>query len=258
MLIQLSKIQLLKIASLAMLVVILSQCAKQLVNDNLNKEEAAKRYIEAAQAYVAEKNTRKALAHLQKAEEYEKKSVELFHTYALIYRIEGDEEREEYYYKKALRIAKDDSRVKNNYGSFLCFHNKPAKGIKYLEEASEDYSYTGRAEAFVNRGYCELNLKNQAGAEYSFQQSLRLNALSTQPLLELADIYFKKDDLRLADLYYQQYILKTSQQNARSLWLGIQISRLQKNKNAESSYILQLQKMYPKSEEYQKYLKSTQ
>lgn len=255
MLSQISKSLLLRVTLLTLLSLLFTQCSKQLVNDTLNKEEAAKRYLDAAKAYIDERNTRKALAHLQKSETFQNKSAELFHTYALLYKVEGDAEREEIYYKKALRMDKNDSRTKNNYGSFLCLHDKPQKGIKYLIEASEDYAYNGRAEAFVNRGVCELTLKDEKAAEYSFQQALRLTTQSIIPLIELADIYFKRNDFRVANLYYQQFVAKTPQQNARTLWLGIQIARSQNDKNAESSYGLFLQKQFPNSGEYQAYLK---
>lgn len=256
MFIQIFKSAFMRFTILVLLSMALPQCTKQLVNDKVNKEEAAKKHLDAAKVYIDKRNTRKALEHLQKSAQYNHKSAELFHTYALLYKVEGDAKHEELYYKKALGVDKNDSRTKNNYGSFLCFHNKASKGIRYLTEASEDYAYNGRAESFVNRGVCELTLKDEVSAEHSFQQSLRLNTDSIVPLIELADIYFKKNDFRLANLYYQQFLTKSGQQSAHSLWLGIQIARTQNDKNAESSYVLLLEKRFSNSEEYQNYLKS--
>ncbi len=230
-----------------------SACAQKLVTEDVDKAEAAKRYIDAAKAYIEDKNTRKALDHLKKAETYEKKSVELFHTYALLYHLENDTKREEYYYKKALWQDRDNSKVKNNYGSFLCRHDKAAKGLKLLTDASEDYSYVSRSESYINRGLCELVLEDKAAAETSFQQSLRLGTQSPRPLVELARIYLDKNDPQAANMYYQQFVSKTAKQDAQSLWLGIRIAKLREDQNALASYALSLQKLYPNSKEYSLY-----
>lgn len=230
-----------------------SSCAQKLVNDGIDKSEAAQRYVDAAKAYIEDKNTRKALEHLKRAESFEKKSVELFHTYALLYHLENDVEREEYYYKKALAQDKNNSQVKNNYGGFLCRHDKASKGIKLLKDASEDYAYASRSEAYINRGLCELVLENKEAAEKSFQQSLRLGTQSSQPYYELAKIYFEKEDAKAANMYYLQFVNKAARQDAQSLWLGIRIANLKGDQNAVSSYALSLQKFFPKSKEYELY-----
>ncbi len=232
----------------------LSSCAQKLVNENLDKSEAAKRYIQAALAYLEEGHTRKAFLHLQKSESFEKKSVDLFNAYALLYRAEGDERKEETYYKKALGESRNDARTKNNYGSFLCFHDEPEKGVRLLEEATSDYEYPGRAEAFVNKGLCELNLGKKVEAEDSFQQALRLNTSSLRPHLELATLYLEKNDARAANMYYQQYLRQAPQHTARTLWLGIRLAEQRNDSNTVSSYSLQLQKMFPNSKEYKEYL----
>ena len=243
--------------SMVLLFVLLlsSACAQILVNDNVDKSEAAKRYIEAALAHLEQGDIRKAFAHLQKSESLEKKSVELFNAYALLYRAEGDDRKEEIYYKRALRESKNDARTKNNYGIFLCFHDEPAKGLKLLDEATNDYQYSGRAEAFVNKGLCELNIGKKSDAETSFQQALRLNTSSSRPLLELTTLFLEKNDYRTANMYYQQYLSRVSQQSARTLWLGIRLAEQRNDRSTIASYALQLEKMFPKSKEYKEYLK---
>src|SRR6056297_2656693 len=95
-----------------LMVVFAFSCAKKVVDPDLDKSKAAEKHLDAAKAYIAEGNTRKGLYHLQKSQEFEKKSMNLFHTYAMLYRAEGDTNREEYYYKKALREDRDNSQVK--------------------------------------------------------------------------------------------------------------------------------------------------
>ncbi len=234
---------------------VMTSCAQRLVGKEVDSDLVAQKYIEAAKAYIEENNTRQALSHLKKAETYQSKSVELFHTYALLYRLEGDSEREEFYYKKALREDKHDSRVKNNFGSFLCYHKKSKKGLKLLREATEDYSYEGRAESFVNRGVCELSFERPVEAEKSFQQALRLNAKSRLPYIELAKIYLDKNEIASADHYYQQFVARVAQQDPRSLLIGVKIAQQKKDNDAVSSYGLNLQKRFPNSPEYEEYLR---
>lgn len=229
-----------------------------MVDPSIDTAEAAKRHIEAGKGYIDERNTRQALVHLHKAEKYQSKSVDLFHAYALLYRLEGDVDREEYYYKKALKEDKYNSRIKNNYGIFLCHHGNAKKGVKLLRDASSDYQYPGRAESYVNLGMCELSLSDTQSAEKSFQQSLRLNAQSTLPYIELANIYFTQNDINSAYLYYQQFVSKVSQQNARSLLLGIKITQGIGEENGALDYVMSLQKHFPDSEEYKEYLTLSQ
>lgn len=239
---------------LVLSLVLLTACAEKLVNDKIDKNEASQRYIAAAEAYIEDGDTRKALEHLKTAESYQKKSAELFHAYALLYHLEKDTKREEYYYRKALRQDKNNSQVKNNYGSFLCAHDRAKKGVKLLAEASEDYSYVSRADAYINRGICELSLGDKKSAESSFQESLRLGTQSPRPLLELSNIYLEKGDIASADMYYQQFVNKIGKQDAKSLWLGIRIADMKGDQNAVSSYGLSLQKFFPGSPEYKLYL----
>jgi len=95
MLIHRSKFLLTKLFILLVFSTSLMQCAKQLVNDTIDEAEASKRHIDAAKAYLDERNTSKALGHLQKAEKSDKTSVELFPTYALLYHDDGEAKAEE-------------------------------------------------------------------------------------------------------------------------------------------------------------------
>lgn len=228
-------------------------CAKQLVGKGIDKSAAAKSHVSAALAYIEEGNSREALRHLQKAESFEEKSSELFHTYALMYSRESDYEQEGRYFKKALKADKKNAKVLNNYGAFLCRQGSHQKGLKLLQKASEDYSYSGRAEAFVNRGVCELSSEDKELAEKSFQQALRLSSRSLIPYIELAEIYYDKNEIKLSRMYYQQFINKVSSKSARSLWLGIRIENKLGDKNAMSSYALALKSLYPDSSEYKAY-----
>ncbi len=239
---------------LAFLLLMLSACAQKPVNNNLNEAKAAERNIIAAKAYMEKNNTRKALTHLQKAERFESKSVELFLAYAFLYKIENDPKREEHYYRKALSVDKKNSRVKNNYGSFLCFHDETKKGLRFLTDASEDYFYQSRAEAYINRGLCEKVMGDLTAAEKSFQQSIRLNTRSSEPFLELSAIYFEKNDLHLASMYHRQYMNNQSQQDVRALLLGAKIAKGQQDNTALRNYGLLLEKLYPNSSEYKEYL----
>ena len=72
-------------------------------------------------------------------------------------------------------------------------------------------------------------------------------------LLELAQLRYDAADFTTAGQYYDTYRTVTRQQSARGLWLGIRLARQQGDLNAEGSYALALENLYPTSAEYEAY-----
>jgi type IV pilus assembly protein PilF len=75
-------------------------------------------------------------------------------------------------------------------------------------------------------------------------------------LLELARIRYESQDYATANQHYNAYRSVIRQQTAAGLLLGIQLARVNGDKDAEASYALALGSRFPNSPEYQSYQRS--
>jgi type IV pilus assembly protein PilF len=103
-----------------------------------------------------------------------------------------------------------------------------------------------------------LQLFDSAGAEQAFVRSLSMDRTNTIALLETALLRYEAADYDAASRYYGSYRSLTRQQSPRGLWLGIRLAKATGDRNAESSYILALSNLYPKSAEYEAYRRGQQ
>ena len=90
-------------------------------------------------------------------------------------------------------------------------------------------------------------------AQEHFQRALRLNARQPRALLEMAALSYERREYVPARNYYERYT-GLSEQNARSLLLGIRLAKVFADPDKAASYGLQLKRLYPASREYQQYL----
>ncbi|GAB3109184.1 type IV pilus biogenesis/stability protein PilW [Pseudomaricurvus hydrocarbonicus] len=220
---------------------------------NLNKAERT--HVQAGLGYLRQGDKESARRHFHKALKLNKNSAGANEGLANLYRMEGQDELADSYFRKAISLEPDFSQARNNYGSFLFSQKRYSDAEKHLEKASQDYSYDNRYTALLNLGRTQLQLGKTEAAESSFKQVIGINNRIAGPYLELADIYFAEKNYSQAQQYLNQFG-KLSRQSPRSLWLGIRIERIFGNKNKEASYVLALKNLHPYSAEYLEYKKT--
>jgi type IV pilus assembly protein PilF len=172
---------------------------------------------------------------------------------ALLYNYEGDTERAEQHFRKAIRYDRNYSLARNNYGALLLSQRKFKDALEQFSTAADDPSYDSRAIAFENKGRALMALERYDEALEAFNTTLRLNSQLAQPLLEMAWIYFIKEEFRAAQRAYDAYEAGIDAQPARGLWLGIQLAAKQKSMDKLASYELALSKLYPNSPEHREW-----
>lgn len=220
------------------------------------KEERVEAHLALARGYLENRDLDRARGPLESALKIDPKSAEAHVLLAIIYQAQGEDARAvERQYKIALRYAPASSQALNNYGTFLFSQGRYDDAREYLEKAVADPAYPRRAQAYENLGLCELRLGEMDAAERSFQRSVRLDSAGARANLELADIYFNAGDHPASARYYAVFT-RTTQQTARSLWLGVQLARIRDDQDTVASYGLALRNLYPGSAEYQLYRES--
>ena len=137
----------------------------------------------------------------------------------------------------------------NNYGSYLCGHNRIDESIVQYLEAVKNPLYATPSIAYTNAGICSARKNDLKSAEMYLQRALQIEPLNHNAALSLAQIQLGRGDARTAKISLQNALIVG--QSPEVLWEGIKISRALGDKDAESSYALQLRKQFPGSQQTQ-------
>ena len=216
-------------------------------------DERVEAHLALSRGYLEKGDLERARGPLESALKIEPRSAEAHVLLAIVYQAQGEDDKlVEREYRTALRHAPESSQALNNYGTFLFARGRYEEAHEQLEKAIIDPAYPRRAQAYENLGLCQLRLGATEAAELSFQRALRLNSSGARSNLELADLYFTAGNHPIAIQYYAAFA-QMSQQNARSLWLGVQLARILDDQDTAASYGLALRNLYPGSAEYQQY-----
>jgi len=165
-----------------------------------------------------------------------------------------DKEAEEDF-QKSLRLDATDSDTHNNYGWFLCQRGREKESIPHFMAALKNPLYRTPERAYLNAGVCSRKAGNNADAMEFMQSALQIQPGLAQAWLELAELNFENGDYRSAKRYFGGFSERSSSMASEQLWLGVRISRKTGDRNAESSYAMQLRKLFPGSRETQMLLR---
>lgn len=236
-----------------LLPVLLTSCMVLEKSTPPNADMAVSRRVAAGFEYLQMGQPSEARRHIARALESEPRSHEAHNAMALLYNYEGDSKRAEEHFRKAIRYDRSYSVARNNYGALLMSQRKYKDALEQFSIAGDDPSYDNRAIAFENKGRALMALERYDEALDAFNTTLRLNSNLAQPLLEMAWIYFIKEEFRSAQKAYEAYEAGIESQPARGLWLGIQLAAKQQSLDKLASYELALDKLYPNSPEHRQW-----
>ncbi len=189
-----------------------------------------------------------ALKNLEKARKADPGYAPTYNVIGLLYQQLGDSKKAEDNFKHALSLNNNDSSTLNNYGNYLCQQNRLEEAEKTFLKAAANPLYESPEIAITNAGLCLSNNQRENDAEKYFRQALQLNPRVPQALIKMCEISFKQPNYLSARGYLQRY-QQVARHTATSLWLGIQIEQELGDKDAVSSYVLQLKNNYPDSQE---------
>lgn len=165
-------------------------------------------------------------------------------------------EKADGYFKKAVSLEPNDAQIRNNYGRYLYQIGNYKDALKQLQIAGTTLGYDQRSMALTNLGQTYQKLGDNEQAEATFRQALQADSANPIAMLELAEIYYLRQQNRLASPLYEDYvsIVGKKNQSAHALWVGIRIMRA--NGDTMSTQVLanQLRALFPDSQEYQRYL----
>jgi len=241
-----------------LLVVLLTACVREgpaaPLSTSKGRAEASEAYTQLGLGYLQEGEAARAKVPLIKALKINPRNGDAHAALGLVFQAEMEPKLADEHFRKALRSrSTNQTRILNNYGSFLYEQGRFKEAMKHFSKASEDALYAGRPRVFENMGLTQLKLDQPEQAAEYFERALRLSPNQPQALLELAELARLKGEYAKALGYYERFS-ELSKHTARSLLLGIRVADQTGDRDKAKSLGLQLKRLYPASPEYQQYL----
>ncbi len=235
-----------------LLVFSLTGCVSHIGKNVSNQQQAVDNYMSLARGYLQEGYTEKAIKPLKRALEINHRSADAYGMLALTYQVQGEDKLADTFFRKALSYDARAADVQNNYGAFLFSQGRLADAYREFARAAENMDYEKRSRAYENMGIVALKQDKSTLAKQHFKKSLRLNGNLVRAHFELAALLRNEGEYRSAWSHYKAFT-RQSRQTPRSLWLGIQLARMNGDRDAAASYAVQLESLYPASREFKAY-----
>jgi type IV pilus assembly protein PilF len=217
------------------------------------RDEARVAYVQLGIGYLQQGMTERAKVPLKKALELDSSDADANAALALVFQAELEPELADEHFRTALSSRPQDARILNNYGSFLFEQKRYKDAYERFEQAAADTLYPERSRVFENLGMTAAQLGQRDLARQQLEKALRLNRQQPRALLEMAELSYEDRQYVPARDYYERFSL-LSEQNARSLLLGVRLAHVFEDRDKAASYGLQLKRLYPGTPEYQQYL----
>lgn len=224
-------------------------------SSNANASASAKVHTELAGLYYEMGKHGIALEELEQALQADRNYAPAYGVRGLVHMALREDKEAEEDFQKSLHIDKADSDTHNNYGWFLCQRGRVKEAIPQFMAALKNPLYQTPARAYLNAGLCSKNAGNNKDAEEFLQNALQIQPDLPQAWLGLAELSFSNADFFAAKKYFTSFSEKSGNLAAEQLWLAVRISRKTGDRNAESSYGMQLRKLYPDARETQMLLR---
>ncbi len=238
---------------------LLSACVSETTGgfDRAPPQETLQNYLLLAQGYLEQGDIATARRHLANAAEIDRNNSDIYGIWGLIYTLEGDLDLADESFRRAIRLNGSNSQVRNNYAAFLFSNGRYAEAYEQLELVVRDTAYPNRPAAFENMGLAALQLNRLDDADVAFNRALQLNGNRVRSTLELVEINLKRGNVNQAAEFYQRFLTMQQffnlQQNARSLWIGIQLEEARGGNARMREYASLLTERFPDSAEYAQY-----
>lgn len=231
---------------------LLAGCAQQPTEDQSQENVSAPRvrakiHSELASGYYSRGQLGVALEEAKTSVQADPTFVDGYNILGVVYMELKEDDKAEASFKKGLEVDPNNSEANNNYGWFLCQHNRIDDAIKHFLTALRNPLYATPEKPYFNAGICSLKRNDDKSAIEYLNKALQVQPQLSQAMYYLADIYYRTGDLSLANKYIVREMQTAQQPDADSLWLGVRIAHKLGDREAEDSYSLILKQRFPGS-----------
>lgn len=220
-------------------------------SDNSHAFKSAKVHTELAGLYYQRAQLGIALDELKQALNADSDYAPAYNVRGLVNMALREDKDAEDDFRHSLDLDDTNSDTHNNYGWFLCQHNRAKEAIPQFMAALKNPLYATPGLAYLNAGLCSRKTGNNKDAEDFLQKALQVDPGSTQALFALADLSYANADYFSAKKYFADLSQKSDNLTAEQLWLGVRINRKIGDRNSAASYATQLRNRFPDARETQ-------
>ena len=225
-----------------------------IIENEASNNEIAMTRISLGLGYLKMGNTQQAKLNLEKAKRFSPNLVQVHTAFAHYYDTVDESELATKAYEYALSIDNQDADTLNNYGVFLCRHEKYAAAEKMMLKAIAIPSYILVAQSYENLALCQLKAKQFDKAQTYLEKAIAHSPNRASSLLQMMRLQYAKSDYKSAQTYLYRYEKSTRYFNAEALALAFKIFAKQGNKAIAKNYGNMLVKMFPSSFEAKQYI----
>lgn len=198
--------------------------------------------------YMKEGNLNIALHKLKKALFQSPQLAIAHNTIAVLYERLGESDLAGNHYERSISLDPNDSRLRNNYGLYLCRKKAVKKAIEQFDIASANPLYQAPYLPLVNAGMCALGSNDLELADRYLRNALKLRPKLIPALLSITKLSIRQEKYLQGRAFLQRY-LEVTRHNKDSLWAGYQIEKNLGDKGTADNYAVRLKMRYPDSVE---------
>ncbi len=147
----------------------------------------------------------KAFEEFMLADQLDPNNPDTLSSLAYAWRLRGELEKSESYYKRAIRAGADSSTY-NNYGNLLLEMKRYDDAKKRLEKALEDPRYRNQYIAYINLGDAYVGLKQLEQAIKAYRQAGSFNLRQTLSRVKEAEAYIAFNKISAAEEVYRELL----------------------------------------------------
>jgi type IV pilus assembly protein PilF len=174
------------------------------VSEPGSDEEVAQANIDVAVRYLEQNRPELALPRLERAIEFEPRSVDAHSAIAVAYDMTGDAELAEEHHQRAAQLAPGSPNVQNSYAVFLCRQNRWQDAQPYFQRAVANVGRESPTSILNNAGTCALAAGDTAGAEEQYRATLAAEPANVDALRAMVDISIRSESYLDGRAFYQR------------------------------------------------------
>jgi type IV pilus assembly protein PilF len=214
--------------------------------------KAANDRINLAIRYIEMKQMTDAKINLEKAEQYNPGTENLYLAWGYYYSTVGDSLKAEKVYKIALDEY-DSGSVNTNYGIFLCNEKRFKEANEHFMKAVAIPNYPRISFTYERAATCAFESGDNAKAGEYFEQAMNYGGNSPSLLYNYAYYSFGNGDVARADKLMRTFDMFEKNSSAQALMLKIRISTALGQYSSAEIYGRKLLQEYANSEEAKQY-----
>jgi type IV pilus assembly protein PilF len=214
------------------------------------KASAAEINVSLGQSYMRQGKLEIAKQKLERALALDPKLPDAHTVMAVLFEQINDPASAAKHYQRAAELAPKSGVVNNNYGTYLCKQGEYERADAYYAKALQDPFYDTPAVALANRGACALRWNKPQLAEDSFRRALQISPDQPDALLSLAEILYQRGDYFHARAFVQRHDAG-GKAGPDALLLAMRIEHALGDRRAAREYKNRLVQQYPESDQAQ-------